>query len=76
MIAGSGACSSAPGDQAQSSTAQQILLDFSWMSALPPKADMCSALADVRFGPKADMGGEVTSLHFWVSGLRLNRKLQ
>jgi len=25
------------------------------MSALPPKADMCSALADVRFGPKADM---------------------
>jgi len=25
------------------------------MSALPPKADMCSALAHVRFGPKADM---------------------
>src|SRR5262245_6382273 len=25
------------------------------MSALPPKADMCSALAYVRFGPKADM---------------------
>src|SRR5262245_65846528 len=25
------------------------------MSALPPKADMCSALADVRFGPKADI---------------------
>jgi hypothetical protein len=25
------------------------------MSALPPKADMCGALADVRFGPKADM---------------------
>src|SRR5262249_6103946 len=24
------------------------------MSALPPKADMCSALADVCFGPKAD----------------------
>jgi hypothetical protein len=24
------------------------------MSALPPKADMCSALADVRFGPIAD----------------------
>jgi hypothetical protein len=24
------------------------------MSALPPKADMCSALAYVRFGPKAD----------------------
>src|SRR5262249_39331666 len=26
------------------------------MSALPPKADICSALADVRFGPKADIG--------------------
>src|SRR5215510_7510540 len=25
------------------------------MSALPPKADMCSAAADVCFGPKADM---------------------
>jgi hypothetical protein len=25
------------------------------MSALPPKADMCSALADVRFVPKADI---------------------
>jgi hypothetical protein len=25
------------------------------MSALPPKADMCGALADVRFGPIADM---------------------
>ena len=25
------------------------------MSALPPKADMCSALAHVCFGPKADM---------------------
>ena len=25
------------------------------MSALPPKADMCSALPDVCFGPKADM---------------------
>ena len=25
------------------------------MSALPPKADMCSALAYVRFGPKADI---------------------
>ena len=25
------------------------------MSALPLKADMCSALADVRIGPKADM---------------------
>jgi hypothetical protein len=25
------------------------------MSALPPKADMCSALDHVCFGPKADM---------------------
>jgi hypothetical protein len=24
------------------------------MSALPPKADMCSATRDVRFGPEAD----------------------
>src|SRR5262245_4780338 len=27
------------------------------MSALPPKADMCSALAPVRFGPKATLMG-------------------
>ena len=27
------------------------------MSALPLKADMCGALGDVRFVPKADMGG-------------------
>ena len=26
------------------------------MSALPPKADMCGAVADVCFGPKADIG--------------------
>ena len=25
------------------------------MSALPPKADMCSATANVRFVPKADI---------------------
>jgi hypothetical protein len=25
------------------------------MSALPPKADMCDAARDVRFGPKADI---------------------
>ena len=25
------------------------------MSALPPKADMCSAMSNVRFGPKADI---------------------
>jgi quercetin dioxygenase-like cupin family protein len=27
------------------------------MSALPPKADMCGATRDVRFGPIADTGG-------------------
>ena len=30
------------------------------MSALPPKADMCSAVADVCFGPKADITTETT----------------
>ena len=25
------------------------------MSALPPKADMCGATRDVRYGPKADI---------------------
>jgi len=29
------------------------------MSALPPKADMCSAAWDVGFGPKADIEPEV-----------------
>src|SRR5262245_17443020 len=27
------------------------------MSALPPKADMCGATSDVRFGPEADKRG-------------------
>src|SRR5262249_18404378 len=31
------------------------------MSALPPKADMCSAVAHVRFGPIADIRGGVTA---------------
>ena len=31
------------------------------MSALPPKADMCSALADVRFVPIADIGSAIRS---------------
>ena len=30
------------------------------MSALPPKADMCSARVDVCFGPKADIESIVT----------------
>jgi hypothetical protein len=29
--------------------------DHCGMSALPPKADMCSANRHVRFGPEADM---------------------
>jgi hypothetical protein len=29
------------------------------MFALPPNADMCSALAHVRFGPKADIASEL-----------------
>ena len=46
------------------------------MSALPPKADMCSAVASVRFGPKADIslgGGPV--LHVQVQGTRGRRRL-
>src|SRR5262249_60681803 len=31
------------------------------MSALPPKADMCSAQAYVCFGPKADIGSPIRS---------------
>jgi hypothetical protein len=31
------------------------------MSALPPRADMCGATRDVRFGPKADMWRQVTA---------------
>jgi hypothetical protein len=34
------------------------------MSALPQKADMCSAIGNVGFGPKADIGGEGISPHF------------
>jgi hypothetical protein len=35
-------------DQKQTSAPQKIV------SALPPKADMCGAARDVRYGPKAD----------------------
>src|SRR5262249_21445185 len=31
------------------------------MSALPPKADMCGATRDVRFGPIADIAGTMRS---------------
>jgi hypothetical protein len=34
------------------------------MSALPPKADMCSAFIHVCFGPKADIAPEVSELIF------------
>ena len=33
------------------------------MSALPPKADMCGAIKDVRFVPKADISFAATRLH-------------
>ena len=33
------------------------------MSDLPPKADMCGATKDVRFGPKADIADETRALH-------------
>src|SRR5262249_13820449 len=32
-----------------------VIASFSWMSALPPKADMCRAQAHVCFGPRADV---------------------
>jgi hypothetical protein len=30
------------------------------MSAIPPKADMCGATRNVRYGPKADIGVDAT----------------
>src|SRR6476660_7706822 len=39
------------------------------MSALPPKADMCGATGDVRFGPKAD----ITNLFDHLVGAILHR---
>src|SRR5262249_52404824 len=36
--------------QHQKQTKRQVRV----MSALPPKADMCAATRDVRYGPKAD----------------------
>jgi hypothetical protein len=35
---------------------KQTFCDAEAMSALPPIADMCSALADVCYGPIADIG--------------------
>jgi hypothetical protein len=34
------------------------------MSALPPKADMCSATMDVRYGPKADISEQAPKLSY------------
>jgi len=42
------ACPLYPNSDGKSRHAQTV------MSALPPKADMCSAVADVRYGPIAD----------------------
>jgi hypothetical protein len=43
------------------------------MSALPPKADICSALAHVRFGPKVDI---LSFDHFVGGKLRWNRQTE
>ena len=37
------------------------------MSALPPKADMCSALANVRYVPKADIDCDLAGFRQAVS---------
>ena len=42
------------GDRPESKADIRLLMT---MSALPPKADMCGATKDVRFGPKADIHG-------------------
>src|SRR5262245_1710586 len=41
------------------------------MSALPPKADMCDAAMDVRFGPIADIVLSVVSM--WLDARHQNR---
>ena len=42
------------------------------MSALPPKADMCSATRDVRFVPEADIGLPTSKIGYLMAGaLRL-----
>jgi hypothetical protein len=51
------------------------------MSALPPKADMCSALAHVCFGPEADMAshsldhfvGKLLEMQWHVEAQRFRR---
>jgi len=44
------------------------------MSALPPKADMCGALGDVRFGPIADMASGQDGLVPTIGHVARNRK--
>src|SRR5262249_37652725 len=41
------------------------------MSALPPKADMCGAARDVRYGPKADIARPIRSPHRHAAGMIL-----
>ncbi len=45
------------------------------MSALPPKADMCSAHTHVCFGPKADMGHIFRDGVRWLTRSRLLLRL-
>jgi hypothetical protein len=49
MCAATGHVRFAPNSERESGFPQTV------MSALPPKADMCVATRDVRFGPKADI---------------------
>ena len=47
---------------------KQIFAPHNVMSALPPKADMCSATRDVCFGPKADII-EIVSGPIYISAM-------
>src|SRR5262249_1100699 len=40
----------------RSGVAPKLIVDVAIHVALPPKADMCGATSDVRFGPIADIG--------------------
>src|SRR5262245_5834238 len=56
MYAAKGHVRFAPNSDRESELPQTV------MSALPPKADMCSALAHVCFGPKADIKSVIRCL--------------
>src|SRR5262245_51299662 len=45
------------------------------MSALPPKADMCGATRDVRYGPKADIHSITSSARAMSVGGTLRPRL-